>query len=134
MTKIYVAAPFAYAPHAFVVAHMLERDGHAVTSTWHRDTLGLGGDPLATARRKAILDVNLRDLRAAEVLVALTARGMPRATNAEIGFALALNMPVVWWQSPNWDGANIFDAHELVRVVTDYADIPAAVRATRGGQ
>jgi nucleoside 2-deoxyribosyltransferase len=132
--KVYVAAPFAFAPHAAVIASILERDGHAITSTWHRDTLGLGGDPLAVARRKAILDVNIRDLRAAEVLVALTARGTPRATNAEIGFALALGMPVVWWQSPNWDGANIFDAHELVRVVTDYDEIPAAVRATRRGE
>ena len=132
--KVYVAAPFAYAPHAAVIASILEQYGHSITSTWHRDTLGLGGDPLKHETRAEILRVNIGDLREAQVLVALTARGVPRATNAEIGFALALEMPVVWWQSPNWDGANIFDSHELVKVVTDYADIPAAVRATRSGQ
>lgn len=123
MRAIYIAAPLAEAGMCCGVADACRLQGGSVISTWHEvvyQALQRSGVPSAdpgrfeTAERRAILSVNIAELAACDTVLAITDRGLPRATFAEIGYALALGKRVVWLQGYHGAGANIFDAHPRV--------------------
>lgn len=116
---VYVAAPLGAAHLATWVADELVRRGFDVVSRWHRwvGEAGQTSDPVDDTAREHILESNLEDLNRADVVVALTQVGTPRATFCEIAWALGNGLPVVWVSGPQGAGRCIFDAHRLVRRV-----------------
>jgi nucleoside 2-deoxyribosyltransferase len=126
--RIYIAAPLAQAPAANEAALRLEAHGHEVVSSWHRvvSSEGWQSDPEPDRVRARILSENLADLDGAEAVLALCHEGTPRATFAEIGYALARGLTVVWSHGSERQGRNIFDAHPLVRRV-EASELPLAL-------
>lgn len=112
---VYIAAPLGEARVAKMVAEELTQSGVHVCSTWHATATG-SVDPAAWGERVAVLAANLRDLEKADLVLALTAQGRPRATLSEIGYALALGREIVWLQGEAGEGGNIFDACESVTI------------------
>lgn len=133
MSAIYLAAPLAQAHVARLLATMLASAGHRITSTWHATAATV--DPTHIHDRRACLADNLQDLTRADLVVAWTAEGTPRATLCEIGHALATGKPVVWVQGAGGEGANIFDASPLVTVVREHREevLLGAVRGAMTG-
>ena len=123
--RVYVAAPLAQAVTAHAVGEML-RPEHEAVSRWPGNVLELAADrdPSRIEDRCAVLRTNVVDLELADVVVALCHVGDGRATYAEIGYALALRLPVVWVQGGRGEGRNIFDAHDLVHAVIVERDVP----------
>ncbi len=112
--RIYLAAPLALVNDAkFASRHMVSR-GHEVVSTWHEFVFRGDKDPLNPVARREILELNIRELEKAQFVVAIMTYGVPRATYSEIGYALALSIPVVWIGDGN---VNIFNAHPLSTTV-----------------
>jgi nucleoside 2-deoxyribosyltransferase len=134
MNSIYLAAPLSEVESVRDWADRLRMSGFKVCSRWH-DAVEVGAtDPHSRERRSRILCDNLIDLQAADVVFANTCAGVPGATLGEIGWALAMETPVVWLQPPTRraDGVrhtNIFDAHDLVTIVTDSSTVLSAIRA-----
>lgn len=94
MTTAYIAAPYAERALAILLMGTLESRGIEVTSTWLRVVDGI----TTHEERRRCADIDLADVRRADVLVALTldAAAQPRMTYGEIGYALAMKMPVLW--------------------------------------
>jgi len=128
--KVYLAAPLAEAPRVHQLAADLFDLGLHVVSTWHATTATV--DPHDEDVRLRVLEGNLAELAHADVLVAVTDRGTPRATFAEIGYALARRTRVIWLAGAAGAGRCIFDAHTLVTRVTSWADVLDVVRPHRG--
>ncbi len=135
--EIYLAAPLSEAQQMRVLASRLERAEMTIVSQWHDtvDTI----DPPSKARRHAILYSNLDDVERADVVLVDTRAGVPGATLCEVGYALAIDTPVVWLQHEEApiDGVkrtNIFDAHLLVTVVHDEVSAVDAIRAAVGAR
>lgn len=119
--KVYVAAPYAEAKRAQAFANELSVFGpEYIVSTWHRDALPV--DSTDDSVLAAGMWQDITELERAEVVVALTSRGSPRATFSEIGWALARGKVVVWVHGPAREGTNIFAQHGLVRRVVDHGD------------
>lgn len=114
MLRVYVAAALGASTDAAAVADELARH-HQVVSRWHwRVRVGVGlRDPKAHEERAAILTDNLSDLDSADVVVAVTHRGHPRCTFAEIGYALAKGIACVYVHDSG-DGRCLIDSHPLV--------------------
>jgi hypothetical protein len=117
--KIYVAAPLARFMKAKSIAGRLTTAGHVITSHWHDEVRRTDVDPLDLIERENLLMRNFAELQDADFVVAYLAAGEPRTTFGEIGFAYALDKPVVMalppGQSPN---RCLLDAHPLARVYT----------------
>jgi len=137
MTKlrVYMAASRDVAGDADQLAGRLAvRAGVEVVSRWHVNETKLV-DPTSPSVRSDILRANLDDLKRADVVVALMDRGAPRATYAEIGYALADGQWVIWLkphtlQPGEYDPrACIFDAHSKVVCVSDEAGIASELEA-----
>jgi nucleoside 2-deoxyribosyltransferase len=132
--SVYVACPLPYHRYAKGIANTLAAAGFAIASSWHSADFGDEvSDPPDPPTRADILAMNLSDLVRADVVVALTAQGWPRATLAEIGWHLALCKPVVWLQGDAGVGGCIFDASPLVTIVRSESEIIDAVRAAARG-
>ncbi len=114
--RVYVAGPLAYAMRSAEVAEGLTSAGFEVVSSWIPAALAENGELRNLQARATRQAQNEQDIRRADVLLALTAEGTPRATFAEIGFALALECPVLWFQGVAGEGENLFDANMLVKV------------------
>lgn len=94
--RVYIAAPKAEIRRARRVAAILRAiSGVEVVSTWHRTMAPGAQDPESDTVARRILDTNLRDLRAAHILVALPCAGVGAETYAEIGRALERKIHVV---------------------------------------
>lgn len=119
--RVYVAAPLACALKAHHFAEMLRVCGYEVTSTWH--DLPEAPEPGDAPARVGILTTNIRDLDACDAVVALLHAGTPRATYAEIGYALAQSKPVAWVHGPEVKNTCIFDAHPLSFVAHSASDV-----------
>lgn len=114
--KIYLASPLSENDYARTWRDTLVESGFLVVSTWHDlVTEHDARDPSDSDERASTLLRNLHELRSADVLLALMRSGIPRATNGEIGFAVALHKPVVWLAGPTSLNDNIFTAHALVQ-------------------
>ena len=111
--NIYIAAPLAEAYAAREWASCLRDYGFTVTSTWHDVVEDGEPEPGAEHMRAEILTVNLRDLEAADVLFAVMRTGVPRATYAEIGWALRAEKRVVFLHGARVVNTCLFDAHPL---------------------
>lgn len=114
--RVYVAASREVAGYADKVAKMLAERGIEVTSKWHTGQTKIV-DPTDPDVRTTIVCDNLSDLQEADAVLAIMTEGSPKATYAEIGYALAEGH-AVFWLGPS-DGepdplACIFDAHPLV--------------------
>lgn len=114
--RVYVAAPLAYKMRAAEVANGLSSAGFEVVSSWIPAALKEDGELRNFRARFTRQAQNEHDIMRADVLVALTAEGRPKATFAEIGFALALECPILWFQGAGGEGENLFDANMLVKV------------------
>jgi hypothetical protein len=88
-----------------------------IVSRWHALIRTGQVDPRDEAERRSVLGANLDDLAVADVGIALTWRGTPKATFGEIAWLLCQGSSVVWVHGGNGEGRNIFDAHERVRLV-----------------
>lgn len=112
--RIYVAGPRASAARANRVALTLRDRGHRPVSRWHVDAKPLV-DPLNPAVRAEVLYDNTEDLVSADLILALMDEGLPRATYAEIGYALALDKKIIWVGSLEDEArACIYDSHPRV--------------------
>lgn len=135
--KVYIAASREAAGDADVIAGKLQADDLLVVSHWHVNETKLV-DPSNAQTRHDILKANLVDLEDADVVVALMDRCNPKATYAEIGYALAEGSLVVWvgpaaTDDPSDDRlACIFDAHHHVLRVSSEDMIPDALARLRG--
>lgn len=114
--NVYMAASRDCAGEADEVAKKLREMGVTVVSRWHDGQTKLV-DPHDPNVRNKILAENLKDLRECFAVVALMRGGAPKATYAEIGWALAEGRQILW-VGPE-DGAEdplacIFDAHASV--------------------
>lgn len=120
--SVYMAASRDCAGRADSLAKELTRAGVRIVSRWHDGQIRLV-DPHDPAVRQQILRDNLSDLDAAGVVVALMDDGKPRATYAEIGYALAEGKMVLWLTRTPCESdsiACIFDAHRsVVRVASE---------------
>lgn len=117
MLKVYLAGPIGECAAVCRFADEVNAiPGLMVVSDWHYEKVRTGDlfDPGDQATRAQVLDRNLVQMAVADVVVAITGRGTPRATFGEIGWTLAMGKPVVWLQRRNGDGGNIFDVHKLV--------------------
>lgn len=128
-TRVYMAGSRDVAGEANSLALLIEKDGATVVSQWHRGEPKLV-DPTKHGTRAAVLESNLRDLNQAHVVVALMDRAAPKATYAEIGWALARGIPVVWIGSdaPEDPRSCIFNAHHLVLLVSSELEARRVVR------
>jgi hypothetical protein len=121
---VYVAASREVAQEADRLASDLRARGYNVVSKWHMNVTAPIVDPSQHKVRQDILAANLKDMDEADVVVALMLEGKPKATYAEIGYALADGQLIVWYgpdlpteQDPL---SCIFDAHpRVVRVCTE---------------
>lgn len=144
--ELYVAASRDCAGQADEVAKRLRELGATVVSRWHDGQIKLV-DPADRDVRNKILAANLEDLRRCSAVVALMHSGSPKATYAEIGWALAQKRRV-FWIGPG-EGADdplacIFDAHpavirlssveQLFESVYFYASRPARTEAEQAAQ
>lgn len=132
MISTYVASALSEAHVARLLVRSISAAGLRVVSRWHDAVTPGQCDPTDPHTRWGVLTDNLADLRRADVVVAYTATGTPRATFAEIGYALCLALPVVWLIGPGGEGRCLFTAHPLVREVVlggSPADAVAAVVA-----
>lgn len=120
---IYIAAPLSQASKCEALAAILRERGHFPVSSWHRvvTKLGLSADASDTVERKRVLDQNLRDLEAADMVVAITCDGLPRSTFFEIGYACKAGKPVVW--VPAKENNPLCDAHEMITLVEPGEDV-----------
>lgn len=114
--RIYVAAPMGEAHVAKLLGAMLTREGYDVVSGWTARLDAQGPHPTDDALT-AIQVANQHDLDRADLVVAWTARGMPRATYSEIGWALANGTRVLWIQGEPGTGGNLYDRERLVTKV-----------------
>jgi hypothetical protein len=115
--SIYIAAPLSEWPVANCIARDLRLAGYRVVSTWHAAMAPGCSDPEhLRARQEALLD-NVRELHRADIVIAWTASGTPKATIGEIVHHLTLGRPVVWIQGPDRKGANLWDAHPCCEIV-----------------
>ena len=113
--RVYVAAPLACASQARHWASLLRDNCLGVTSRWHDLVLEDDArDPSDDQERQEILTQNLADLSRANAVLALMQTGTPRATNCELGYALALSLPVVWLSGPTDLNTNLFSSHPMV--------------------
>lgn len=119
-TRIYMAAPLARAAKARDLAARLKAVGFSIVSTWHAVTASGAVDPTDAGERRRILLDCFRELDSADMVVAyLAGPEPPRTTYAEIGYALALNKPVVMALPPGVSvNRCILDAHPLVTTYT----------------
>lgn len=111
--RVYIAAPRTQANVADDLAMALADMGIRAVSRWHQSG-PFEDDPTDPQEAITVLTGNLWDLCSANVVLALTAQGQPRATNCEIGYAIAKGIPVVWVSGEKGEGANLFDRHQLV--------------------
>ncbi len=122
-TRIFIAAPRHQSIRAERFGELLKQTAGfsrqpVIVSRWH--AMENIVDPNADYARLAQLSQNLADIEQADVLVALTDIGIPRATLSEIGYALGRSKPVVWVVGCNGEGRNLFDSHSMVsRVVSE---------------
>ncbi len=120
MIKVYVASPVANAVRARWLGEQLAASGMRVVSDWAAEATSKGPairDPSCADARRSVLYANIRALDLADIVVVLADEGAPRATYGEIAWALSRGVPVVWVQGRHGEGANIWDAHPLVRIV-----------------
>lgn len=126
--RVYMAASRDVAGQADAIARQLTEANLEVVSRWHVNETKLV-DPSSLTVRSDILSANLDDLSKADVVVALMDRGSPRATYAEIGWALANRQYVVWLKPETLSEgeydprACIFDAHDNVRIAKSECEI-----------
>lgn len=112
--KIYVAAPYPDRDSAIVVMHMLEAQGHVVTSRWLKSP-----DELADEHARKDLD----DVAEADVLLAINGRDWENAgtggRHVELGYAIALGKEIVLMGRRS----NIFHYLSCVRVIERIEDL-----------
>ena len=116
--RVYIAGAKSVAPRARTVSMLLRCQGYDVVSRWHHSMRDARVDPCMESARVAILGADLADLELAQVVVAITDSGKPRATLVEIGYAIALGTRVIWQIGVDGTGRNLFDSHECVTRVT----------------
>ncbi len=121
-TRVYVAGPLnAKAAVVTIVRFLQEKESLEVVSRWHELPAEItSADPTDLGERRRLNDANIHDIKRAELMVAWTMSGTPRATYSEIGYALAKGKTVFWIQGHNHRGANLFDAHHRVKTLTHY--------------
>jgi hypothetical protein len=131
--SVYIAAPLGEFPLANLIANELRSAGYRVVSTWHADMAPGCKDPEHPKDRMMTLLGNVQELHRADLLVAWTASGTPKATIGEIVYMLALGRPAVWIQGPDRAGANLWDAHPLCEIVPSIqaADVLHAVERAK---
>lgn len=136
--RVYVAASRDVAGEADAMAKRLASAAVRITSRWHVNETKLV-DPSVHDARREVLVSNLADLTGSDVVVALMDRGKPRATYAEIGYALASGQAVVW-VAPSEDlvgdedpRACIFDAHPFVLRVRSEDEVAGALKKVSDG-
>ena len=112
--KVYIACSMLAKSDAREWAGALRVAGLTVSSSWHESTDEFIGEPSELDERRKILDANVAELEASDVVLALMGRGTPRATIGEIAYALGRGTPVVWLAGTANQNANIWDAHRLV--------------------
>lgn len=121
--RVYVAGPRACAERANRIARALRDRGHSPVSRWHVEAKPLV-DPTNPSVRAEVLYDNTEDLVSADLILALMDEGHPRATYAEIGYALALDKKIVWvGRADDEVRACIYDSHP--RVVRAHDDSEA---------
>ncbi len=124
---IYIAAPLATARDAYAVglALKLACPNTELVSRWlHRCLEKSACDPDAPFEREVVLFNNIIDIERADIVIALTGNGTPKATFGDIVWALAKEKPVVWITNRSM-GRNIWDAHWAVTRV----DTPDPLRS-----
>jgi nucleoside 2-deoxyribosyltransferase len=130
--RIYIAGSLRCVSEVRGLSHLLSESGFAIASTWHDVVEDGDADPTHPVDRSRTLSKNLSDLQRADVVVALVRDGAPRCTYVEIGYALALCKPVVWFTDDLGTGRCLGDAHALSSIVTSEGEIgDAVVRAAR---
>lgn len=120
--RVYVAASHAYAGRADTFAQKLQDFGLTPVSRWHGQVMIEDWTSVDEAMFSQALADNLSDLDRADVVVALTDIGYPRATIGEIGYALARGTPVVWVHAGDGRGRNLFSSHSLVTRIACVGD------------
>jgi hypothetical protein len=122
--RVYVAGPLSAKSDVRMVVRTLRLFPPcvlAVVSRWHdlpdEET---NADPTDVVKRKQLNDMNVADMDRADVLVVWTMTGRPCTTYCEIGYAVAQNKTVFWIQGPELVGANIFDAHPNVVILSHF--------------
>ena len=112
--KIYIATAYELRDHAISVMHHLEALGHEVTSGWLHGHVGMDDEH---ARR------DLADVLAADLLLLLNpadyAEKGTGGRHVEVGYALALNIPVVIVGVRS----NIFHHLDRVRVIGSVGEL-----------
>lgn len=116
LARVYVAAPCGEAHVANMLRALLDRAGFRVVSQW-TDRLRKQSARPSREEMRAIHRANCAELDDADLVVAWTAAGTPRATYCEIAHALAKGKPVLWLQGPRGEGSNSYDTEPLVRVI-----------------
>lgn len=134
--RVYMAASRDVAGEADAMSQRLASKSVQIVSKWHVNETKLV-DPSSHIVRQDILADNLSDLTGCDVVVALMDRGAPRATYAEIGYALAGGHWVIWLQPEDASAddarACIFDAHPFVRRVRSEEQIVETLGKIREG-
>lgn len=111
--KVFLSMPSEDTLAASTLATKLMMAGHEVLSTWHRNPY-CEKYPTDPAVRLEQLEINMRGIEAADVVVAASCTGIPRTTLSEIGYAIAKGRRVVWLQPFGPELRTLFDAHPLV--------------------
>lgn len=114
--KFYLAGDYELRETLAELADQLEQVGHEITSRWVRESVA---DPLTPADSRRIALADLDDLSAAEAMVLVNGPSTRGGKHAELGAALAMDMPV-FLIGPR---SNIFHHHLLVTQVWPTADV-----------
>lgn len=100
--KIYLAAPWTHKSTAEAIAAILERDGHTPTCRWW-----LHVDEETLDSRRQQLEEDLAGVRECEVF-AILCLAVSEGKATELGYALALEKPIVAFVHPSNPSSNIF--------------------------
>lgn len=128
--KLYVAAPTAFMDDADALMVRLYNADHTITHDWTKAVRAArnGGTP-EVRRESAIADLN--GVKAADAVVALHPTANGRGVYCEIGAALGLGKPVLWYEPECAERPCVFANHPLVKHVTgDVVEAVANLEAT----
>jgi len=128
--RVYIAAPKLEVRRAKAMAELLMASGIRVVSTWHDFVCEGDQDPSEYPAARRVLCANMRALRNADVVLALTCEQGGRGVYTEIGRALERGTSVVW--SVEKDGRAIDWADcRVASVPTDEAAIDCLLFVAR---
>lgn len=115
--RIYIAGASEYSARADAVGHAIvaHLPSTEIVSRWHRQPIDKY--PVDASIRAEKLAENIAGIMIATHVVMLADLGTPRTSWAEVGFAIARKIPVIWARGIAPEQQMLFDVHASVTMI-----------------